>query len=78
MRFLNPPLAFELLYGREVRGPLDVFREEWEASKRCDESVLFHILLVREKLEEMFELVSENLKGQRKIFTCLLALIGPH
>ena len=39
-----------------------ILREEWEASKRSDESVLSHILLVRERLEEMSELVSENLK----------------
>ena len=31
--------VFSLLYGREVRGPLDVLREEWEASKKSDESV---------------------------------------
>ena len=24
--------TFELLYGREVRGPLDVLREEWEVN----------------------------------------------
>ena len=53
---------FELLYGREVRGPLDVLREEWEVNKKSNESVLSHILLVRERLEEMSELVSENLK----------------
>ena len=41
------------LYGREVRGKLDVLREEWEASKKSDENVLSHILLVRERLEEM-------------------------
>ena len=42
---------FELLYGREVRGPLDVLKEEWEVSKRSNESVLSHILQVRERLE---------------------------
>ena len=26
----------ELLYGREVRGPLDVLREEWEADQTSD------------------------------------------
>ena len=57
---------FELLYGREVRGPLDVLREEWEANKKSDESVLFHILLVRERLEETSELVIENLKEAQK------------
>ena len=53
---------FELLYGREVRGPLDVLKEEWEAEKRSDESVVSHILAIRERMEEMTEIVSANLK----------------
>ena len=57
---------FELLYGREVRGPLDVLREEWEVSKKSDESVLSHILQVRERLEEMSELVSENVREAQR------------
>ena len=57
---------FELLYGREVRGPLDVLREEWEASMKSDQSVLLHIMLVKEGLKEMSELVSENLKEAQK------------
>ena len=57
---------FELLYGREARGPLDVLREEWEASMKSDQSVLSHIMLVRERLEEMSELVRENLKEAQK------------
>ena len=31
---------FELLYGRPVRGPLDVIRETWEAKEGTDESVV--------------------------------------
>jgi len=57
---------FELLYGREVRGPLDVLREEREASTKSDESVSSHILLVRERSEKMSELVSEHVKGAHK------------
>ena len=57
---------FELLYGREVRGPLDVLREEWEVSMKSDQSVLSHVMLVRERLEEMSKLVSENLKEAQK------------
>ncbi len=34
---------FELLYGREVRGPLDVLKETWEADKRSSESVVSHV-----------------------------------
>ena len=53
---------FELLYGREVRGPLDVVREEWEAEKKSDQSVLSHILAIRERLEEMTAIVQDNWK----------------
>ena len=31
---------FELLYGRTVRGPLDVLKETWEADKHTDDSVV--------------------------------------
>ena len=29
---------FELAFGREVRGPLDVLKEGWEANKKCSSS----------------------------------------
>ena len=48
---------FELLYGS---GLLDVLREECEASKKSNKSVLSDILQVRERLEEMSELVSDK------------------
>ena len=37
---------FKLLYGREVRGPFDVLKEDWEAEKRSDGSVVSHILAI--------------------------------
>ena len=52
---------FELVYGREVRGPMDVLKESWESSERSDESVLSYILLMRERLAHMTELVQKNL-----------------
>jgi len=55
--------SFKLLYEREVRSPLDVLKEEWETDKKSDESVVSHILLVRERLVEMSELVEENVKA---------------
>ena len=36
---------FELLYGREVRGSLDVLKESWEASHKSDESMALCVLL---------------------------------
>ena len=44
---------FELLYGRAVCGPLDILRETWEVSEKSSESVISHVLNMREKLEKM-------------------------
>ena len=41
---------FELLYGRSVRGPLDVIRDTWTAkpaTKPAEESVISHVLTIR-------------------------------
>ena len=59
-------LLFELLYGRPIRGPLDILRESWEAEKKTDESVVSHILSIREKLEKMSELARQNLLSSQK------------
>ena len=54
---------FELLYGREVRGPLDVIRETWVAG---GESIMSYVVGMRERLEAKAELVKENVgKAQR-------------
>ena len=50
---------FELLYGWEVRGPLDVVKETWEDDGQEDLSVLSYVLSMREK--KMSTLVQENL-----------------
>ena len=52
---------FELLYGREVRGPLDILRETWETNTRSDESVVNYVLSMREKLKDMSEIVQDNI-----------------
>ena len=44
---------FELLYGRQVQGPLDILRETWEAKGRSTESVVSYVLAMREKLSRM-------------------------
>ncbi len=51
---------FELLYGRQVRGPLDILRESWEAKERSTESVVSCVLAMREKLTRKTELVQQN------------------
>ena len=52
---------FELLYGRAVRGPLDILKEMWEASNRSNESVVSYVLTIQERLARMSELARENL-----------------
>ena len=53
---------FELLYGREVRGPLDVLRETWEEPTSGGENVISHVLSMREKLATMSAIVRENME----------------
>ena len=57
----DTPESF-LLYGRDVRGPLDVLREAWVSDKRSSQDVLSYVLLMRERLSAMMDHVKENLK----------------
>ena len=52
---------FELLYGRHVRGPLDILRETWETSPKSNESVVSHVLSIHAKMATLQELVHNNL-----------------
>ena len=52
---------FDLLYGRDVRGPLDVLRDTWESGTASDENVISYVMSTREKLSQMAEIVKENL-----------------
>ena len=58
---------FELLYGRRVRGPLDVLREVWAEEESEKTTEVTHLIQMRERLEEMACLVKANLqKAQRR------------
>ncbi|XP_041435978.1 uncharacterized protein LOC121399407 [Xenopus laevis] len=53
---------FELLYGRRVRGPLDLLREYWEGGAQFpDFPVVPYVLQFRKRLEQMTALVKEHL-----------------
>ena len=53
---------FELLYGREVRGPLDVIKETWVAKSNSNDSVISHILAMRDKMDLMTKVVHDSLE----------------
>ena len=51
---------FELLYGRRVRGPLDVLRETWTGESEEGVPGAACVVEMRNRLHEMTELVREN------------------
>ena len=57
---------FELLYGRHIRGPLAVLKEEWEEPSTGQNSVLGHLLDTREKMKTMAEFATENEKQAKQ------------
>ena len=57
---------FELLYGRAVRGPLDVLKETWEVSPKSSESVVSYILCVQGQLARLQEIVRDNLEDTQR------------
>ncbi|TKS65328.1 Retrovirus-related Pol polyprotein from transposon 17.6 [Collichthys lucidus] len=57
---------FELLYGRQVRGPLDLLRDYWESSKPEGENVVAYVVKMRERLEEMTALAHEHMASAQQ------------
>ena len=57
---------FELLYGRRVRGPLDVLKEVWTGEEMENTSVAAHVIQMRERLQEMSDLARSNLAEAQK------------
>jgi len=51
---------FEMLYGRDIRGPLDVLKESWCAGKRSNPNVVAYILMMRDRLEAMAEVARKT------------------
>ena len=58
---------FELLYGHRIRGPLDVLKEVWSGEEIDNTTVAAHVITMRERLQDMTDLVQANLmKAQKK------------
>ena len=54
---------FELLYGRDVRGLLDVLKETWVSDQKNSPDVVSYVLKMRERMDATSELVQGNLKS---------------
>ncbi|CAC5380411.1 Retrovirus-related Pol polyprotein from transposon 297,Steroid 5-alpha-reductase DET2,Retrovirus-related Pol polyprotein from transposon 17.6,3-oxo-5-alpha-steroid 4-dehydrogenase 1,3-oxo-5-alpha-steroid 4-dehydrogenase 2 [Mytilus coruscus] len=58
---------FELLYGRNVRGPLSVLKEQWEEPEDCQSSVLSYLIETRERLKMLSELAHQNEMNAKQV-----------
>ncbi|MGH0149802.1 UNVERIFIED_CONTAM: hypothetical protein FKN15_016115 [Acipenser sinensis] len=54
---------FELLYGRQPRGILDLLREGWEEHKGSSKNVVKYVLLLRDRLDLVGRLAQDNLRA---------------
>lgn len=57
---------FELLYGRKVRGPLDVLKESWEAKATTPESSVSYLMKVRDRLESVAKIAQASEKAAKQ------------
>ena len=53
---------FQLLYGRDITGPLDILKESNRKQRWNDLNVIVYIMLMRGRLEEMSEYVHKNMQ----------------
>lgn len=56
-------LPFELLYGHQVRGPLELLKEHWENPRAEQENVVAYVMKMRDRLEQMTALAQEHMKS---------------
>ncbi|KAI2666719.1 Retrovirus-related Pol polyprotein [Labeo rohita] len=58
---------FELLFGRQPRGLLDVARDAWEQQPVALRSVVEHVAQMREKIERVMPMVREHLVKAQQV-----------
>ena len=51
---------FELMFGRQVRGPLTIVKEQWTGKEKTPESIVSFVLRLQEKLLETAEIAKET------------------
>ena len=56
---------FKLLYGQNVRGPLDVLQEEWIQNQEAETDILSYVTNIRDRMEEAKEVV-KKMPGELK------------
>ena len=54
--------SFEMIYGRPVRGPLDLLKETWEDKTAEPESVIAYVQKIQQRLNEVHKLAGQHEK----------------
>ena len=61
---------FEIIFGRQSRGPLDILKEEWVEPAECKESVVSFLRQTYDRLEEAKDIaITIETKGKKKMKT---------
>lgn len=56
---------FELFFGREVRGPTAVLKEQWTLGEKLPQSVVTFVLETQDKLAKMLQQAKETEKQSK-------------
>ena len=57
---------FELLFGRDVRGPLAIVKEQWQSKQQHPQSIIDFVQTTQQRLRHMAELARENDNRSKK------------
>ena len=53
---------FELLYSRDVKGPMDILKDQWIATQPEENDITSYVLSLRQRMEEAHEVAQQNWK----------------
>ncbi|XP_070576339.1 uncharacterized protein [Ptychodera flava] len=53
---------FELMYGRSIRGPLAVIKDQWTEKSSQEENLAQYVITMRERLADMRKIVKKNME----------------
>ena len=53
---------FELIFGQDVRGPLNILKEQWSKAEEPVDDILTYVTKVRERMEAARKIVIQNMK----------------
>ena len=57
---------FELIFGRDIRGPMDELKEQWSNAEEPVDNILTYVTKVRERMEAAGRIVIQNMKSQNR------------